>query len=68
MEVKTILILDMVVKDALSDVRKEIAIMKKIRHNNLIQLFEVIDNPTSDKLFMGMNDIYQFSNMQKVVN
>lgn len=44
----------MVVKDALSDVRKEIAIMKKIRHNNLIQLFEVIDNPTSDKLFMGM--------------
>ncbi|CAD8082598.1 unnamed protein product [Paramecium sonneborni] len=43
---------NLVVKDALQDVRKEIAIMKKIRHNNLIQLYEVIDNPTSDKLFM----------------
>ncbi|CAD8088420.1 unnamed protein product [Paramecium primaurelia] len=43
---------NLVVKDALQDVRKEIAIMKKIRHHNLIQLYEVIDNPTSDKLFM----------------
>ncbi|CAK83622.1 unnamed protein product (macronuclear) [Paramecium tetraurelia] len=43
---------NLVVKDALQDVRKEIAIMKKIRHKNLIQLYEVIDNPTCDKLFM----------------
>ncbi|CAD8162670.1 unnamed protein product [Paramecium octaurelia] len=43
---------NLVVKDALQDVKKEIAIMKKLRHNNLIQLYEVIDNPTSDKLFM----------------
>jgi len=28
--------------------------MKKLRHKNLIQLFEVIDNPNNDKLFMGI--------------
>ncbi|CAD8176208.1 unnamed protein product [Paramecium octaurelia] len=43
---------NMVIKDALQDVRREIAIMKKLRHKNLIQLFEVIDNPNNDKLFM----------------
>lgn len=43
---------DIIVKDALQDVRREIAVMKKIRHPNLIQLIEVIDNPNSDKLFM----------------
>lgn len=41
------------VKDALEDVRREIAIMKKISHPNLIQLYEVIDNPSNEKIIMG---------------
>lgn len=28
--------------------------MKKIKHPNVIRLYEVIDNPQSDKLYMGM--------------
>ncbi|KAM3140918.1 hypothetical protein pb186bvf_006929 [Paramecium bursaria] len=50
---------EMQVKDALQDVRREIAIMKKLKHRNLVQLFEVIDNPESDKLYMGKKS-YQF--------
>ena len=31
----------------------EIAIMKKLMHANLIQLYEVIDNDEGDKLYMS---------------
>lgn len=44
-------------KNALEDVRREIAIMKKIRHPNLVGLHEVIDNPDEDKIIMGLNSI-----------
>ena len=40
-------------KDALDNVKREIAIMKKLRHINCIKLFEVIENPDNDKLYMG---------------
>lgn len=43
----------MKVKDALSDVKREVAVMKKINHPNLISLHEVIDNPDQDKIIMG---------------
>ncbi|KAL4468337.1 hypothetical protein ABPG72_010738 [Tetrahymena utriculariae] len=39
-------------KDALDNVKKEIAIMKKLRHANVIRLYEVIENPDNDKLYM----------------
>ena len=42
-------------KDALDNVKREIAIMKKLRHINCIKLFEVIENPDNDKLYMGFN-------------
>lgn len=29
--------------------------MKKLRHPNIIRLYEVIDNPECDKIYMGMN-------------
>lgn len=32
--------------------QKEVAIMKKIRHQHLTKLFEVIDSPQDDKLFL----------------
>ncbi|EGR32237.1 protein kinase domain protein, partial [Ichthyophthirius multifiliis] len=39
-------------KDALDNVKREIAIMKKLRHLNVIKLYEVIENPDNDKLYM----------------
>lgn len=41
--------------DALDNVRKEIAIMKKLDHPNIIKLHEVIDHEKGDKLYMSMN-------------
>ncbi|KAJ3570267.1 hypothetical protein NP233_g4516 [Leucocoprinus birnbaumii] len=37
-----------------NSIRKEIAIMKKCRHPNIVQLFEVIDDPRQEKIFMVM--------------
>jgi hypothetical protein len=34
-------------------IRKEIAIMKKCRHANVVMLVEVIDDPISERIFMG---------------
>ena len=36
----------------LGDVRREISIMKRLRHPNLVSLVEVIDDPSSDRLFL----------------
>jgi [calcium/calmodulin-dependent protein kinase] kinase len=52
----------MKVKDALEDVMREIAIMKKLDHPNVIKLYEVIDDPETDKLFLS---IYIFENKRK---
>jgi [calcium/calmodulin-dependent protein kinase] kinase len=35
-------------------IREEIAIMKKLNHNSLVSLFEVLDDPTEDSLYMVM--------------
>lgn len=34
-------------------VRKEIEILKKCHHMNLVRLFEVIDDPHQDHLYLG---------------
>lgn len=34
-------------------IRKEIAIMKKCRHANVVMLLEIIDDPISERIFMG---------------
>jgi len=39
---------------ALDDVYKEIEIMKQLDHAHIIKLFEIIDAPTSDKLYLIM--------------
>jgi len=40
-------------RDALQNVMKEIAIMKKLDHPNVVKLHEVIDDEEEDKLYMG---------------
>ncbi|KXL43885.1 hypothetical protein M433DRAFT_68991 [Acidomyces richmondensis BFW] len=40
--------------DSLSLIKEEIAIMKKLDHNNLVALLEVLDDPQEDSLYMVM--------------
>lgn len=39
---------------AIDLIKEEIAIMKKLNHNNLVSLIEVLDDPTEDSLYMVM--------------
>jgi hypothetical protein len=39
--------------DSLYLVRGEIAIMKKLNHENVVKLVEVLDDPKGDSLYMG---------------
>ena len=48
-------------KDALMDVKREIAIMKKLCHSNVVKLHEVIDDDEGDKLYMGNESLFLFS-------
>lgn len=40
-------------KDALQDVFREVAIMKKLNHPNALRLFEVVDDVQADKFYMS---------------
>jgi serine/threonine protein kinase len=42
----------MQVRTALEKVEREVALMKKLAHPNLVRFFEAIDSPESDMLFM----------------
>ncbi|KAK1930128.1 putative serine/threonine-protein kinase [Phytophthora citrophthora] len=42
----------LVLSNAFQKVQKEVAIMKKLAHSNLVKLYEVIDSPDDDKLFL----------------
>ena len=36
----------------MDDVKREIAIMKKLRHEHILQLYEVMDDPKVNKLYL----------------
>ena len=38
----------------LDDMMREVAVMKKVKHPNCVQLFEVIDDPKRNELFLVM--------------
>lgn len=42
----------MVFDTALTEVEREIALMKKIRHPRIVELYEVVDDPDQGKLYM----------------
>ena len=39
--------------DPLHLIRGEIAVLKKLNHVNVVKLFEVLDDPSNDSLYMG---------------
>jgi [calcium/calmodulin-dependent protein kinase] kinase len=39
-------------------VKTEVAIMKKLNHQNLVKLYEVLDDPKGDSLYMGKYNLY----------
>lgn len=39
-------------KDPLTHIRHEIAILKKLHHPNVVKLYEVLDDPSKDSLYM----------------
>ncbi len=43
--------------DKMARVMTEIAIMKKLHHRNVVQLYEVIDDPNADRLFLVLQYI-----------
>ena len=40
--------------DAFHNVQREIAIMKKCQHTNIVRLIEIIDAPENDKVYISM--------------
>jgi SNF1-activating kinase 1 len=41
-----------IMSSTMNNIRKEIAIMKKCRHMNLVRLVEVIDDSQAEKIYM----------------
>ena len=41
-----------IMSSTMNNIRKEIAVMKRCRHMNLVRLVEVIDDPQTEKIYM----------------
>jgi len=53
-------------RTALNDAMQEIAIMKKLDHSNIVKLYEVLDDPTVDKLYIIMEYVKNGSLLSKL--
>ena len=55
------------IENPLDKIYKEIAIMKKLDHPNVVKLVEVVDDPEEDNLYMGdktnSKKVYQTSKL-----
>jgi serine/threonine protein kinase len=47
---------------AYTDVMREVTILKKLRHENIVKLYEIIDDPSNDHLFLGKLKSFSFTN------
>ena len=45
--------LEMKIDNAFEQVKREIAILKKCNHKNVLKLYEVIDDPNQEKLYLS---------------
>lgn len=59
-------IIEIKVLDPLSDIKREIAIMKKLNHPNVIKLHEVIQDPEKEKIYMSIFKNKHFFNILKL--
>lgn len=46
-------------KNPLDFIRGELAILKKLHHKNVVKLYEVLDDPNDDSMYMGMAYLYR---------
>lgn len=53
-------------RTALNDIESEIAIMKKLNHPNVVNLIEVLDDPSVDSLYIIMEYVKNGSLMKKL--
>jgi serine/threonine protein kinase len=52
--------------DATTDILKEIAVLKKVDHPNIVKLYEVIDDPKNEKLYLVFEYVERGAVMQFV--
>jgi serine/threonine protein kinase len=44
-------------------IRREIAILKKCMHPHVVQLMEIMENPESNKIYMGKQKLKLYGNI-----
>ena len=49
------------------DIRKEIAILKKINHPNVVRLVEVLDDPNEDDMVLGEIHVQYMYSMEDII-